>query len=620
MNLPSVIRPLHLTATKGENIMSPTAGLQAVPMQPTPVFGNMPKEFSPEMMPTTFPVTQAAIKAGIKNYREEKGYSTAPDYEVFADVADTLPFKTFRAAGRSWRVENVRVHPLANPIAAPRQTIGDVERFVELFIPSIAAAIGAAEFMGRGGLEGIDKSAHKDAADAAATIAMREALNRLYMRGKIRGGEGGGRDGQTRLGALLLNELVGRKGGKKINFYVDPLEVTNATAALNTTGAWGGVGQGWAPELANPAHWYPGYSGASTLLLAMNGDEGKARALSDFLYLNKLQFNHRIWDKLRTNGFSINMKPGDLVEGIADALKKAPEELAAAALARSRHMKTMMGWIEAGLKPWKISTPSDGDAIFAPALAAGALDFAGLTGGVVEGAVASALGIPLGIRTFFQFASHDRLGEHKEMADLTREDHRFGFSMRERQQMRLTKLFDSQHIGNTLRQDDPAILDTITHAAWDRLGQPAYENFYERFLAISGVDTPFAEPERSALMDTIDGAKKGTLTREAVQAIMDGIVRQRIQGTRFTDKERRVMADALREVDYHDVREQFQFGDLMTGTQDWLALVSAITPNKWAPLDGIRTDETHGARTVSTLAVAGSHAVYTVETTVVPQD
>ena len=596
-----------------------SGGLRAVRMQPTPIFGELPTGFSTEMMPESFPVSRAGVRDGIIVYRDDKGYSTAPDYEVFADVEDTLPFKTFRAAGRTWRIEAVRVHPLANPIAAPRQYVGDVERFVELFVPSIAAAIGGYEFMGRGGLEGIDKSQNKDAADAAATIAMREALNRLYMRGKIRGGEGGGRDGQTRLGALLLNEHVGRRGGMKINFYVDPLEVTNATAALNRTGGWGEVGSGWAPQLNNPVNWYPGYSGASTLLLAMNGDEGKSRALSDFLYLNKIQFSHRIWDKLRTNHFSINMNPGEFVEGVADALKKAPEELAAAALARSRHMKTMSGWIKAGMKPWMISTPSDGDAMFAFALAAGALDLAGLTGGVVEGAIASAFGIPLGIRTFFQFASHDRLGEHKEQADLTRESHRFGFSIRERQQMRLTKLFDSQHIGNTLRHDDPAIFDALTHSAWDRLGQNAYENFYQRFLGISGVDTAFTEPERSALVDAIEGAHTGTLTREAVQAIMDGIVRQRIQGTRFTDDERRVMSDTLRTLGYHDVREQFQFGDLMTGTEDWLALVSAITPNKWAPLEGIREGD-HGARTVSTMAVAGSHAVYVVDSTVVPQD
>lgn len=589
-------------------------------MKPTTVFGPMPKGFQPSMMSTGFPVTQKAVEAGITNYRDDKGYATARDYIVFADVENILPLKTFRAAGKSWRVEHVRVHPLANPIAPPRHEVGDVEQLVELFIPSIAAAIGAHEFIGKGGLDGIDTRENKDAADAAATIAMRGALNRLYMRGKIRGGEGGGRDGQTRLGALLLNEHVGRRGGKQINFYVDPLEVTNATQALAADGAWKGVGTGWAPELSDAAKWYPGYSGASTLLLAMNGDEGKSRALSDFLYLNKLHFPYRVWDTLRQNGFSINMAPGDLVEGVAAALKKAPNELVAGALARSRHLKTMNGWIEAGMKPWNIVTPSDGDAMFAPALAAGALDFAGLTGGVVEGAVASALGIPLGIRTFFQFASHDRLGEHKEQADLTRESHRFGFSIRERQQMRLTGLFDSQHIGNTLRHGDPAITDTIIHSAWDSLGQDAYQNFYERFLAISGMDTAFSEPERSALMDTIEGVKTGTLTSEAVHAIMDGIVRQRIHGTRFTDKERRVMADALREVGYHDVRKQFQFGDLMTGTKDWLALVSAITPNKWAPLDGIRTDETHGARTVSTMAVAGSHAVYIVESTVVPRD
>jgi hypothetical protein len=244
-------------------------------------------------------------------------------------------------------------------------------------------------------------------------------------------------------------------------------------------------------------------------------------------------------------------------------------------------MTTMKGWMNAGVEPWNIFTPSDGDAMFAPAIASGALHFAGLTGGVMEGVISAALGIPMGIRTYMQFVSHDRLGEHKEKADLRDLEHRFGFSEDEYSEMELTKLFDGEHIGHMLR------------------------NINQRGELASHIRNAAARLNTDGIMSDDDYV--------AFLERYEKIVRRANNGTRFTDSERTFLRQVLTESNYLDVRRILGFGDIVK-SRDWLVGVSAITPSRWAPIEGIRKD--NGSLVVDTLVAGGSNAVYILETEV----
>lgn len=606
--------------------MSPVIEAPNIAMPPSPVFP-LHAGYDPENVARAFPPNLAMFKDGIEQYRADKGYASMNRYRGIELVQRFLPDTVFTADGSKWRITDVTVHRIANPIA--REDVGHIERSPRTLIPSIAAAIGSYNYMGQGGKHGIDANINKNTGDREATVAMRGEFNRNQHAGKIRGGEGGGRDGQTRRGALFMNEKVGTGAGQKVHYYVDPLEVTNCTRALEwdylddpaeyrklkpKTYAWGNVGRGWAPELTDPAKWYPGYSGASTLMLAINADEGRGRPLSDFLYLDKAQFNYAVWTHLRSQGFSLRSKPEDLVKGVSAALRIPVKHLRAGALARSRHLPTMNGWIKAGIEPWNIHTPSDGDALFAPALAAGSLHFAGLTGGVMEGVVSAALGIPLGIHTQFQFVSHHKLGEKKDQADLTNPEHRFGFSKQEYSQMRLTKLFDSEHVGHALRAGDPSddIANAVTNMAFSHLAEEEYDAFFERFKVIVGMDVTLSQEERVSFINLLEAKGTREINLDEVQAALETILAKKREGFRFNERERQLIVDALKEEGFLNVRDEQTFSDFVVGTHDWMAAVSAITPNKWAPLQGIRTGP-HGSLIVDTLVVTGAHAVYILE-------
>jgi len=540
-------------------------------MIPTPLFP-LHAGFHPSMMVPVFPPCVSSLASGISFYRQASGYEPNERYPYHI-VNRLLTGERFEAGDKEFKVTKVKIHQVAHPIAG--YGIGDVEMNARLLLAPIASAVAAFPFIGRG--EGKDAKKVKDHADGAATEAMRSALNRRSIKGTIRGGEGGGRDGMARSGALYLGERVGTQYGLPIHFLVDPLEVTNATKALDPTGAWGAVGHGWAPELKDPAKWFPGYSGASSLMLAVDARQGGSRPLSDFLYLDKLQISYRAARHLPER-ISLTMEPKDLLTAVSAGFRTPVAELRAAALARERHLTTFKGWIDAGIETWNIFAPSDGDAMFAPAIAAGALHFAGLTGGVMEGIISAAFGIPLGIRTYLQFVSHDRLGEHKENADLRNEEHRFGFSETEYAEMLLTMLFDSEHIGHTLRTINPRgeISSHIKNAAFAAFNDGIFsEEQYLAFLA-------------------------------RYQRISSG----EVNGERFTEEERNFLKQVLTEKGFLDVRRVLRFGDIIS-SRDWLAAASAITPNKWAPLEGIRQDS--NKLIVDTLVVGGSNAVYILE-------
>ncbi len=553
--------------------MSPVLASQTFPMMPTTLFP-MHAGFSPAVMAGVLPPTVSQLASGIAAYRRDNGYEPNERYPYHI-IGRLLEGERFGVEEREFEIARAMVHQIAHSIAGYQ--IGDVEMNARLFIAPIAAAVAAFPFVGKG--VGKEAKSVKDRADGIATEAMRAAFNRRSVRGTIKGGEGGGRDGMARSGALYLGELVGTQYGMPVDFLVDPLEVTNATKALDAQGAYGKVGHGWSAEISDPAGWFPGYSGASSLMLAVDARQGGSRSFSDFLSLDKLQVPYRVARSIPNRGTTLAVEAADLVNAVSAALRMPPAELRAAGLARPRHMTTMKGWIEAGIEPWNIFTPSDGDAMFTPALAAGALHFAGLTGGVMEGVISAAMGIPLGVRTYMQFVSNYRLGEEKEAADLRNEEHRFGYSEDEYAEMLLTKLFDGDHIGHTLRviNQRGQIASQIKNAAFAAFNDGVFrKEEYEGFLAH-----------------------------------YDKIVSGPGNGVRFTDDERNFLKQVLTDSGFLDVRRVLRFGDLVS-SRGWVAAAAAITPNRWAPLLGIR----HGGNklTVDTLVVGGSNAVYILET------
>ena len=551
--------------------MSPVFASPSALMSPTTLFP-MHAGFTPAMMTPVFPPSIEMLQGGIDQYRHANGYDTHESYPHHI-VGRLLEGEEFTANGKKLRIDKVTIHPVANQI----YKVGNVEMNARLLLGPIAAAVAAYPYVGKGGKENAKEI--KDYADGVATEAMRTAFGRRSIKGEIRGGEGGGRDSMERDGALYLRESVGTGYGIPVEFLVDPLEVTNATKALDPNGSYGDVGHGWSPEKRDPTKWFPGYSGASSLMLAIDGRQGGSRALSDFLYLDKLQIPHRTARYMAANGINLTSSPGEIVKAISNSLEVEPSKIRAAALARSRHLSSMNGWMEAGIMPHNIMTPSDGDALFSPALAAGALHFAGLTGGVMEGTISAAIGIPMGIRTYMQFVSHDSLGEHKENANLLDTEHRFGFSDREYNQMELTRLFDAEHIGHTLRNIRPdgemaSDIKNSAHSAYTQglMGETDYRALGERLRKIA------------------DGNK---------------------DGERFNAGERSFLRGVFENKGYLDVRKVLRFSDLVQ-SRDWLVGVSAITPNRWAPLEGMR--EKNFRLVVDTLVVGGSNAVYILET------
>ena len=79
-----------------------------------------------------------------------------------------------------------------------------------------AAALAASRMMGRG---------DEKAADQAAVDAMRQALNSLFIDGRVVIGEGE----RDEAPMLFIGEKVGR-GGPKVDIALDPLEGTTITA------------------------------------------------------------------------------------------------------------------------------------------------------------------------------------------------------------------------------------------------------------------------------------------------------------------------------------------------------------------------------------------------------
>lgn len=549
---------------------------------PAQQFLRYPADAATSTMTYGFPPTIRDVSLGIEAYRSSEGLVTQHAYpygkitKALIDRVVTVPVMEERngeiveAERQKWRVTGVKTHQIAGPI----RRRGEVEGYYELMLATIAAALASHRYIGTGDKE--NSKLQKTLADTAATQAMKIALGILWMKGIIRGGEGGGRDSMDRSAALYMGDLVGRQEGPEIHFLVDPLEVTNATKILDALGSWGKVGHGWSPELNDPANWFAGYSGASSLMLAVNATKpgGGIRELSDFLYIDKLQVVQSVAFELKRRGLTLTSNPEKIVKTVASVLNVPVEKLVPAGLARARHLKIMEAWVNAGVNAANILTPSDGDAMFACAIAAGALHFAGLTGGVMEAVISAAFALVMGIETFMQFVSHDRLGEHKDQADLLNNDHRHGYSDMEYEEMLQTSLFDSEHIGHTLRllAERGKLVSYINNAA-------------------TSEDTPAIIP----------GFNYYRFRDE-----YDAVVHKREEGLRFSELSREFLKGALLRQGFLDVRDIHTFTDIVKD-KDWLALASFITPNRWAPGEGIRVFDNGNRKVVDTLVAGGSN-------------
>ncbi len=511
-----------------------------------------------------FPPTINMLRKGIQGYRRARGLDQRGNFP-FNTMATILKGREFSCGDTKFRINGIKFHEIAGPV----DQIGDVEMMAELLVPGIAAAIAAHPYLGSG---------EKKAADGAATQAMRNAMQRISMRGTIKGGEGGGRDAMSKEAALFLGEPVGSGYGLKVDFLVDPLEVTNSAKPINLEKGDFKGGEGWSPELIDPLNWYPGYSGALSLMAAANasGLQGGFRVSTDDLYLNRLFLHHR----LGAAGITLrNFTAEALVKAISETFGVKPSEIVAAALGRSRHKSIFEALIAAGMVGENIIKPTDGDSIYAPAIAAGRLHFAGLSGGVMESIIGALLGVPTGCVMSFQFASHDRLAEEKAQADLLNLEHRFGFTEAEYGKMVRARLYDGEHLGSLIRRLAPSdpLRAFFKDAAAAEIDTPGFN--YSEFLG------------ELAIVENPDPQIRGNV--------------------RFSDASRIFLGKVLQGEGWWDVRQVGRLDDFRF-TPDTMYLSTAITLNKWAPLLGIRKEG--NSIVTESLFAGGSQTVFIMET------
>ncbi len=177
-----------------------------------------------------------------------------------------------------------------------------------------AAAIASARFMGRGA---------RDAADQAATEAMRRTMDEVDMRGTIVIGEGE----RDEAPMLYIGEQVGRAEGDglpEIDIAVDPLEGTNLVAL--------------------------GQAGAITVLAA--SEKGGLVHAPD-TYLEKLCVGPPAVGMV-----DITASPTDNVNRIAEALKRQVNDITVVVLDRPRHEALIAELRTAGAR---IKLIGDGD-------------------------------------------------------------------------------------------------------------------------------------------------------------------------------------------------------------------------------------------------------------------
>jgi fructose-1,6-bisphosphatase II / sedoheptulose-1,7-bisphosphatase len=205
-----------------------------------------------------------------------------------------------------------------------------------------AAALSASRLMGRG---------DEKAADQAAVDAMRNALNSLYIEGRVVIGEGE----RDEAPMLYIGEKVGR-GGPKVDIALDPLEGTTITA------------KGMENALA---------------VIAMAEHGGFLHAPD--VYMDKIA----VGGELPPNLIDIEAPPAVNLRNLAKAKDVEVSDLVACILDRPRHAELIAKIREAGAR---IKLISDGDisGVIATSKPSSGVDIYIGTGGAPEGVLAAA--------------------------------------------------------------------------------------------------------------------------------------------------------------------------------------------------------------------------------------
>ncbi len=182
---------------------------------------------------------------------------------------------------------------------------------MELVRVTEAAALASARWMGRG---------NKDAADDAATQAMRDVFDTIPMKGTVVIGEGE----MDEAPMLYIGEKLGNGYGPRVDVAVDPLEGTNIVAC----GEW------------------------NALAVLAIADHGNLLHAPD-MYMDKIAVGPEAVGKV-----SLDFTVLENLQAVANAKQKNIEDLVVAILNRERHQKLIQEIREAGAR---IKLIQDGD-------------------------------------------------------------------------------------------------------------------------------------------------------------------------------------------------------------------------------------------------------------------
>ncbi len=236
---------------------------------------------------------------------------------------------------------------------------------LEMIRVTEAAAIDSARFMGRG---------ERDAADAAATEAMRRTMDEIDFAGRIVIGEGE----RDEAPMLYIGERVGKDGADsdvpRVDIAVDPLEGTNLVAH--------------------------GQAGAITVLAA---SEAGGLTHAPDTYMEKICVGPVAAGKV-----DIRATPSENLRRIADALGRRVNDITVVILERPRHDALIAEVRDAGAR---IKLIGDGDLSAAIACAVSGTGVHAVmgTGGAPEGVITAAALRCLGgeIQARFRYRNDD---------------------------------------------------------------------------------------------------------------------------------------------------------------------------------------------------------------------
>ena len=243
---------------------------------------------------------------------------------------------------------------------------------------SEAAALAAAQFIGRG---------DQDAADQAATDAMRSQLNMLDIQGVVVIGEGE----RDEAPMLYIGEAVGTGAGPSVDIALDPLEGTALTAN----------------DMPN-----------ALTAIAM-GPRGSVLHAPD-VYMEKLAVGPEYPEEI----VSLEMDPAERIRALAGAKGCDPCEITACVLDRARHERTIQEIRSTGAAI-RLITDGDVAAIMhcAEPVLTGIDVYMGI-GGAPEGVLAAAalkcLGGQLAARLVFRNDDERKKAENSGISDLDR--------------------------------------------------------------------------------------------------------------------------------------------------------------------------------------------------------